>query len=404
MLDLHLDIYTIMIMVSATSFLCAGIMTLISFHSENVKGASQWALGLFCTGTGLAISVAALSGWPSPLNVFGPVGVGFGLGFIYCGIEAFKGQRCNYWLPFALGVQMVIQNYLFYRFQVSIRTSLIANSTLFSVVFAMCAWAAMVKAPQPLRTAYVFATSSFAFVAVVGLFRIYYLYQTPAESMTFLSQGKINPVFVMLAGVGYMSIALSLVLMAVFKLATDLREQASLDSLTGLLNRRSFEQESARLMARAIRTGEPVAAIMIDVDFFKRINDLYGHQAGDEVLRRMAVLLRSVISKGNCLARYGGEEFCIMLSDTDEAGAVLLAERIRLSYLALRIQWNDEVLNGTLSAGVADSRALGADLSAMVGAADMALYRAKNEGRNRIAAYSDGIAEAGCQHANFTGT
>ncbi len=389
MLDLHLDLYTIMIMVSATSLLTAGIMTLISFHSENVKGARQWAMGLFCSGASLAITVAALSGWSSSLRVFGPVGIGFGLGLIYCGIEAFKGQRCSYWLPFVLGAQMLIQNYLFYRFQVAIRMSLIANSALFSVVFALCARAAMVKAPQPLRTAFVFATSSFAFVAIIGLFRIYYLYQTPSESVTFLSQGAINPMFVMLAGLGYMSIALSLVLMAVFKLASDLREQASLDSLTGVLNRRSFEQESARLMARALRTGEPLAAIMIDVDFFKRINDLHGHQAGDEVLRQIAALLQSVTRKEDCLARYGGEEFCIMLSGTNEAGAVLLAERIRLLYLALRIQWNNEILKGTLSAGVADSRAFGANLSAMVGAADMALYRAKNEGRNRTVAYSE---------------
>jgi diguanylate cyclase (GGDEF)-like protein len=235
-----------------------------------------------------------------------------------------------------------------------------------------------------MRTAYRLAASSFGVVALLALLRVINLSRMPVDHFSMYAQDEFNPVILLLGGAGHMSVALALVLLVTFKLASDLRQQAGLDSLTGLMNRRSFEQESQRLLARAIRGIEPVAVIMIDVDHFKRVNDVYGHQAGDEVLRRLAQLLQSVVRSGDCLARYGGEEFCLMLGDTDEAGAALLAERIRQLYAELQVEWRGQLLQGTLSAGAADLRSADDDVATLIDAADQALYRAKYAGRNRV--------------------
>ncbi|MBC3918498.1 GGDEF domain-containing protein [Undibacterium sp. CY18W] len=385
---MNLDVRTIMLMLSGINLLGAGMMALISFHADNVRGARQWALGHCCMCIGIFTSTQMSPEWPLLIIAAVPLITGCGFGFIFNGIQAFKGKRCNYWITAWLGLQMMTQSLWFGIVQDDIRTVLIANSLLFSGIFAAGAINLMVKTTQPLKTAYWLAAGSFAFIALMSLLRALNLFLTPAHGVGLFAQGNVNPIFLVLGGLSQLSISLSLVLLITFRLVSDLREQASYDSLTGAMNRRRFEDESRRLLARAIRTGEPLSIIMIDVDFFKRINDRHGHPAGDEVLRRLSKLLQAVIRSEDCLARYGGEEFCILLVGTREQGAAQLAERVRLLYADLRIEWKNEILQSTLSAGVADSSTVGTDLSTLVGAADQALYRAKNAGRNCIALHS----------------
>ncbi|MFZ6744913.1 GGDEF domain-containing protein [Undibacterium sp. JH2W] len=388
---MKLDVRTIMLMLSGINLLGAGMMALISFHADNIRGARQWALGHCCMCLGIFTSTQMSPEWPVWIISAVPFVMGCGIGFIYNGIEAFQGKRCHYWVTAWLGVQMMLQSLWLGMLRDDIRMLVIANSLLFTLVFGACAVRLMVKAAQPLKTAYNLAAASFSFIALMSLLRALNMLSKPAEGVTLFAQGDINPVFLVLGGLSQLSISLSLVLLITFRLVSDLREQATHDSLTGALNRRSFEDESRRLLARAIRTGDAMSVIMIDVDFFKRINDMHGHQAGDEVLRRLAVLLQAVIRSEDCLARYGGEEFCILLAGINEQGAALLAERVRLLYADLRVPWKGDSLQCTLSAGVADSLLVGTDLSTLVDAADQALYRAKNAGRNCIALHSDPI-------------
>jgi diguanylate cyclase (GGDEF)-like protein len=385
---MNLDVRTIMLMWSGINLLGAGMMALISFHADNVRGARQWALGHCCMSIGIFTSTQMSPEWPSLIIASVPFIAGCGFGLLFNGIEAFKGKRCHYWVPAWIGGQMMLQSLWLGIVHDNVRMVVATNSLLVSAIFAACALSLIVKATQPLKTAYNLAAASFSFIALMSLLRALNILLKPAEEISLFAQGNVNPVLLVLGGLSQLSISLALVLLITFRLVSDLREQASHDSLTGLLNRRSFEDESRRLLARATRTGEPLSVIMIDVDFFKRINDVHGHQAGDEVLRRLAALLQSIVRSEDCLARYGGEEFCILLTGTGEQGAAHLAERVRLLYSELQIHWKNEVLQSTLSAGIADSFNNGMNLAALVDAADQALYLAKKAGRNCIAVHT----------------
>jgi len=162
---------------------------------------------------------------------------------------------------------------------------------------------------------------------------------------------------------------------------------ANTDALTGVLNRRAFMQRMEEEVHRAMRKEEPFSLIMVDIDHFKKINDTYGHQAGDLVLQKFTSLLETSIRPYDLTARYGGEEFILCLPGTNGLQAESAAERIRGSVAAETIEIADqsESFRITASFGVA-AFSLGVDdhIEAVINRADGALYRAKDEGRNRV--------------------
>lgn len=161
------------------------------------------------------------------------------------------------------------------------------------------------------------------------------------------------------------------------------------DGLTGLANRRRFDQVLDSEMRRATRSGHDVALIMLDVDLFKKYNDCYGHQAGDTCLRSVAQALQSACNRaGDLVARYGGEEFVLVAADTGLAGAAALAETLRASVAALQLPHRKSGFGHvTISVGVAvTSFASQPEQTpdSLLQIADQALYRAKSLGRNRV--------------------
>jgi diguanylate cyclase (GGDEF)-like protein len=177
---------------------------------------------------------------------------------------------------------------------------------------------------------------------------------------------------------------------ALASLNTTLEKLALQDGLTGLANRRQFDATLGKEFSRAMRQGSPLAFAMIDVDYFKRFNDRYGHSAGDDCLRSVANAIRgqTPTRTGDLAARYGGEEIGILLPNTDEDGAWAVAERMRIAVLALRLEHGDSPLGMiSISAGVAAvvPERGNDDPAVLIEAADRALYAAKNAGRNRVA-------------------
>lgn len=177
-----------------------------------------------------------------------------------------------------------------------------------------------------------------------------------------------------------------------------LRELATTDALTNLFNRRAFLERAQTEWSRARRHGVPLACVVMDIDHFKRINDRFGHAAGDDVLKLVGSLVRTTVRASDIPARMGGEEFIALLPQTVESGALLLAERIRarITDNCVRTAQGAE-LRVTCSAGVACSDRPYATLQEMIAAADAALYVAKAEGRDcaRAASAADRAAEAG---------
>ncbi len=171
---------------------------------------------------------------------------------------------------------------------------------------------------------------------------------------------------------------------------SQLHEAAIKDGLTGLYVSRHFRQRLKDELRTAARYQRKLAVVMVDIDHFKNVNDTYGHQAGDEVLRGVALCLLDAVRDGvDIAARYGGEEFALILPETDREGAWSLAERVRQLVAAQQIVYGDAVLRVTASLGVATFPEQGERPQALVEAADQALYRAKRNGRNRVEVAGD---------------
>jgi diguanylate cyclase (GGDEF)-like protein len=159
---------------------------------------------------------------------------------------------------------------------------------------------------------------------------------------------------------------------------------ATYDTLTGLYNRRTFEELFQKQLARSRRTKSPFAICMIDIDFFKKFNDTYGHEVGDEVLRQVAGALKESLRINDVVARFGGEEFIAIFTDTNAEGASIVAERIRKKVENLEARAGFQALRVTISAGVAVYPDDGTTRDSLIENADQALYQAKNAGRNRV--------------------
>ncbi|MGD0096045.1 MAG: GGDEF domain-containing protein [Terracidiphilus sp.] len=160
---------------------------------------------------------------------------------------------------------------------------------------------------------------------------------------------------------------------------------STLDGLTGVSNRRAFDNVIRRLAGEAMNSGDDLAMLMIDIDHFKRVNDTWGHQTGDTVLRYLAMTLQKAVRGGDHVARYGGEEFAVILPRTDGEAAVSVAENIRtaLAKEPLTLDVTPPLTPITVSIGAACYEP-GDPLADWVGRADAALYSAKRDGRDRV--------------------
>jgi len=171
----------------------------------------------------------------------------------------------------------------------------------------------------------------------------------------------------------------------------DVRRESMLDPLTKIANRKSFDEGLAGAIDDAKRTRAPLSLVLVDIDYFKKFNDTYGHQTGDQVLRLVAMTLKSNIKGRDLAARYGGEEFVAVLPSTDLDGAVIAAENVRKAIQAkelLKRSTNEKLGRITASFGVAMFRA-DDNASSLIERADRCLYAAKRAGRNRVVAEID---------------
>jgi len=168
-----------------------------------------------------------------------------------------------------------------------------------------------------------------------------------------------------------------------------LAREALTDPLTGLANRRAFQDSAERAWAGAVRRGEPVSLALLDIDHFKQINDRHGHHSGDVVLRSLAATASSCVRGGDLLARIGGEEFAVLMPDADEASAAEAMERLRRSLETQSALVDGGSIAFTVSIGVTTAVAEGGateGIATLLKTADHALYAAKGAGRNQIMA------------------
>ncbi len=167
-----------------------------------------------------------------------------------------------------------------------------------------------------------------------------------------------------------------------------LQKLSSLDGLTGIANRRSFDETLKKEWSRAMRTEKMIGLIMLDIDFFKFYNDHYGHQGGDDCLKKVANGLEAAIHREtDFIARYGGEEFSAVLPDTDLNGAIIVAEEMRQTIIDLHLEHAKSKVSDIVSVSLGVSAIVplqGTEPDILIAAADQALYKAKEDGRNMV--------------------
>jgi two-component system cell cycle response regulator len=177
------------------------------------------------------------------------------------------------------------------------------------------------------------------------------------------------------------------------KMYGQMETMATTDGLTGLLNHRTFQSQLTDMLGRAERHNIKLAVMLTDVDHFKKVNDTYGHPVGDQVLKKVAAICQEKVRKIDVVARYGGEEFAIVLEGTDAAGALALAERVRIDIGKQVFQSDKGPFSVTISLGIAGYPGDAKEKQQLIERADQALYFAKHNGRNRSVTYEQMLVE-----------
>lgn len=382
-----LDVRTIMVTIAMLTVMFAVLLEVAGLQAGNAKCIRHWAVANLCIalGFGLAFFYDTVTLGPHWAVVFGSTLVALAISLQYNGIRAFLGKAPDWRIAALLVAWVFAQSVWFSVLHYDAGARSMANSLLYAAGFAACARVLLVDIEPPLNPAFRLTAYSFATMAVLLLARVIVKGLSPAQSYTNLySQISINPLTFFIGSMLQLCVTFGFVLMLNYRRVADLQKLASRDILTGAYNRRRLEEEAVLLWARHLRTRDTLAIMLIDIDDFKLINDRYGHPAGDEILRRLVAMAQTSIRIDDFFARYGGDEFCILLPSTTQKEALVLAERLRTAYAAVNLECNGKMLTSTITIGIADSSHGAQTFSSLVAEADQALYRAKQEGRNRV--------------------
>lgn len=337
----------------------------------------SWAVGMAFVVAGVVLFVSLGNDFSSSrlFAAFALLVVGFG--FVYAGARQFRFGQSN-WVTIAsivaIWLAAMAASFLlgYSGVGAALANLLIA---LLLILSGRQYWIARVEAPLPLivNTAlYAVTAASFALCGLVLLRHGEFVLHGRPENWA----EDVNAFVVVIAvtGIGAMSLALSQT-----RSARRHQQEARTDPLTGLLNRRYlFEQFGG------LPVNPATAVVVFDLDHFKSINDRYGHAAGDHVLRTFAALVKDVVGDSDAAFRLGGEEFCIILLGTTSADAIHTADTIRSRLESEAIQFENNSIHVTVSAGMTMCLGEPEALDTLISRADNALYRAKRKGRNRL--------------------
>ena len=385
---LKFDLKTIIFMSMLLTFMLSMLLAITRKHHKEVDGPGYWAVGNLVIGLGMVLVLIQLD---ADKLVFlpGMALIGAGLGLYINGIQAFNGKGPNHRIPIAIFVLLALVDAYFVLAQHDIRTAVVLAAIIFSAIYLYCARLTFSREEGILGNFFWITSSLYMLMAVLMLGRAAYASQVGVEVFDTFATWPVNAYTFMLGAVSQFFISSLFVLMLSYKLNRSLESIATIDSLTGVLNRRGLEDASIKMQDICKRINLSMAVLLIDIDFFKKVNDNYGHLVGDDVLRHIAKTISSILRSSDVLGRYGGEEFCAFLPNTTESDALGLAERIRAGIESSPIQLSLGVtLKTTVSIGVADSVRAGYDFKGLLATADSAMYGAKNGGRNRVMSYT----------------
>jgi len=391
-----LDVFTLLVVLVVTHLLTTSVIYMNWRIHAHVPGVKEWAIGRILVT--VALLAFALRNQLPPLP---SILVGNGLLFlgsyvVYVGIRKFIGAGTPKHRPYlvAIGLWTLVIGYF-----ATVEDSLLIRAMLSGAFTALYSAFQVVILFRYNKGRYTTAKMFQGVMAVHCLFNVSWPIGLPflLDSNHLLGQTSAFQLYFFEGIIVSILSACIYVAMTAEYLHKDLRNQAEYDVLTNSINRRAFTPLAEHILARRAREHSPVSLMMMDLDHFKNINDTYGHQVGDEVLRQVAMTIRSTLRSQDVLCRFGGEEFIVLCPNTPSGAADQIAERIRAATAALRIQANSVSLTVTLSIGFATypSNSKLNDLEILIQAADLALYSAKDNGRNQVArGFPQSIADA----------
>jgi len=305
-----------------------------------------------------------------------------GLGLVLRGLRLFCMEELAWrWVALIPLGAMLLTGY-FSLVEPDLRARLIVSGIYFALLNWACAYTLARRGNWRAAAVAVFG---FTTLGVALFLRGVYLLLHP---------GDVGPDDVLINGTLFVvaqaqvCIAFGLILLVSQRYAERLRRLSATDHLTGALNRLGLEVQGRRVMQRAMRSHRSVTVMMVDVDYFKQINDNYGHPVGDEVLRQLARLLKAELRPLDLMARYGGEEFVLVLDGLESIEAVKVAERLRATVEQQTVQVDGHAIRYTVSVGVVGAADAGYDLMRLIAFGDIAMYEAKRGGRNRVVAHA----------------
>ncbi|MBC7995867.1 MAG: diguanylate cyclase [Rhizobacter sp.] len=345
----------------------------------------QWAGYALLTGVALVLFVWATQTLSEEARALGNVCVVAGMMLMQRGVRQFVGQPAPvWWYALMLVGVMVVAWFGMSAHHGAMRVAVISG--LLGLLCLATGWDVYTYAHQKLELRWGFVLAvPLVLGAAVFLVRSGRAIAAPSTVVAEITANSaLNKGSAVVFLVTALVFHLTLVALVGARLMTELSRLSRHDSLTELLNRRALDDLLRDEARRATRANRPFAVLMIDADYFKGINDRFGHAAGDEALRHLAQILRTVMRDIDRVGRFGGEEFIVMLPGTSASEAVSAAERLRDALLRRPWAWQGEVLRLTVSTGVAAWRGPHDEVDMLLKRADAAMYRAKSLGRDRF--------------------
>jgi diguanylate cyclase (GGDEF)-like protein len=380
-----LSIPTVFICTSITTVIVALALSYLWATDGREKAIGWWCASMWAAtiGTAMLATRTALPPWFS-IGLGNPITV-LAFGFSWAGFVAFSGERPSRFLAFAAAAAWLLLYFGVDAFRGEVNSRIIFISVVFAtygLLVVRCAWRGWCSERLP---SYVATMIFFGLHSLVYLVRIPVTLVSPATEVRGMISAPWLASFVL---EGFtLTIFSTFVFMALVKERAERRYRlaAEIDSLTGASSRRHFVSATRTALAR-----RPKSAFLavLDLDFFKKINDTYGHMAGDRVLQSFARHVSMQLQPGMVFGRLGGEEFGLFLPDCAESEAFDFLERLRGSVEDLDIGFNGNVLKITSSIGVAGTEEAGLDFDHLMAGADNALYIAKARGRNGVCMFS----------------
>jgi len=377
-----LDAYTLYLVVAMLAIVMTGWVTVMAWGQPPGDALRVWSWAL--TAYALSSVMFSLRGLMSvgATVVLGNAAYAAALALMLLALRRFQGAAVRtLWL--VLPVLLVVAVAIFWVHD--FRHRILALALLYSAQLVLVVWALVdERYVLPVRGRAMLMLALLALIAAL-LLRAFGAHLAWLQADGVIDSNQWQGWLILVAAIAVLSFALGFVYMYLERAERRSFELAMQDMLTGLPNRRAISDALHSATARAQRQGGAFSLLLIDIDHFKPVNDSFGHQAGDEVLRVVARTLQSRLRAQDAIGRFGGEEFLVLLPDTDSDGALVAAEALRTAVALTPAQWAGRSIHVTVSVGVSGGKLKPGDtIDSLIAAADGALYGAKQGGRNRV--------------------